>query len=397
MEGMQQTKAGLSREALQELFPIKQHWAYFTTSVVGPLSLPAYQAMEDFNRRQMVEGCKSWPGWAADSDEVRVLAASLLNCRSRNIAFVSNTAFGIWLASRMIDWNAGDEVIVPFGEFPANIYPWLSLEAQGVKVRLLRPAEGEGRSQHVSPSSVTALINERTRALSVSFVQYDDGCRRDVVSLGKLCRDHGIVFIIDAIQGLGALPLAADSCGADFIVSGGQKWLLSPPGIGLIYVADRWLEDCRVPNLGWFSVADPYNFAIESYAEALERLSPDARRLEGGTPNFSAIAALRENLKIILDSGSAWISARIEALTNRLVAGAESFGCAIVSPRADAHWSGIVSFSCPGIDSQALHRRLLAHGVSTTVRQGRLRVAVHFFNDEAEIDRLLDVVSTTQG
>lgn len=377
---------------LKQLFPIKEKYAYFMSSASGPLPKTTFETLKSFDELMMTESAAAFPKWLAMAEETRAKGAQLLDCSPKSVAFVKNTGVGLWIASRMIDWQEGDEILLPRGEFPSNIHPWLSLEPLGVKIRWLEPESPHFYRPHVTPDAVAAAITEKTRLLSVSFVQYDDGCRRDVNALGKLCKEREIVFVVDAIQGLGALPFSSRDCQADFVSAGSQKWLLSPPGNGLLYVAPRWLDEPRIPNFGWLSVHDPYNTDVGSFSDAEKRVLSDARRFEEGTLNYPGIAALGASIEFLLKEKIDVISNRIKALTDHLCDGLLEAGCEIISPREDSRWSGIVSFTHPAASAKQIDRTFKQQNIITTVRNDWLRVAVHYFNDEGEIDRLVDAL-----
>ncbi|MBZ0187503.1 MAG: aminotransferase class V-fold PLP-dependent enzyme, partial [Candidatus Obscuribacterales bacterium] len=238
------------------LFPIKERYAYFMSAASGPLPLPTHQALVAFSQLLLKVSSVDFNAWLEAVEATRKASARLLDCDKNSVAFVKNTGVGLWIASRMVDWHKGDQVLLPRAEFPSNIYPWLSLEQYGVKIIWIEPSTTDG-SEHpipkVTPETIAPLVTERTRLLSVSFVQFDDGARRDIKALGRFCKEKNIVFVVDAIQGLGALPFSCRDSAADFVAAGSQKWLLAPPGTGLLYVKPEWLETTRVPNLGWLS------------------------------------------------------------------------------------------------------------------------------------------------
>jgi cysteine desulfurase / selenocysteine lyase len=382
----------MSLDNLADLFPIKRKYAYFMSSSSGPLSLPAYEAIQEMSQGSMNNGALYYSDWLKLEPDVRELASKLLGCHSNNVAFVNSTSHGLWIASQMLDWQPGDEVILPRGEFPANVYPWLALERLGVQIRWLDAGVQRGSAVDVTSDSVRSLVNSRTRLLSVSFVQFDNGCQRDIKRLGQLCQELGIKFVVDAIQGLGVIPLNSTDCLADFVVSGCQKWLLSPHGVGLLYAKSSWLEIPKVPSLAFYSLAEPYNFAMQDYEQTLQRLSPRAQRFEASAPNVLALAALKANLELMLSIGIEEISKRIKHLSDRLVSGLTALGFPVLSPRQENLWSGIVSAECPGMDAVALKNELAANGIIIGGKADTIRVAVHFFNDESDIDRLLNML-----
>ncbi|MGD9685007.1 MAG: aminotransferase class V-fold PLP-dependent enzyme [Candidatus Obscuribacterales bacterium] len=378
----------LQPQDLSRLFPIKEQYAYFMSSASGPLPRTTHEALVSFSEFLMMESSVDFERWLSVLSTTRASAARLLDCDSRCVAFVKNTGVGLAIAANMIDWQEGDELILPRGEFPSNYYPWLPLSSRGVRMVTLEPRDTHPVPR-VTVETLLPLLSPRTRAVSLSFVQYDDGARRDVEKIGELLKERGIVYVIDAIQGLGVLPFSCQRSRADFVCAGSQKWLLSPPGAGLLYVGPDWLERNRVPNLGWLSVNDPFEFVPDTMEEAEGNLLGTAKRFEEGTSNFPGLAALGASIDLILSIGVETIAARVKQLTDRLVAGLLQAGCRVVSPRDDESWSGIVSFEHPELDSETIRKRLEEKRVITSVRRGWVRVAVHFFNDESEIDRLL--------
>ena len=363
------------------------------TAASGPLPVPTHERFCQFSEMLMETGSVRYPTWLEIADSTRESAAKLLNVSPQSIAFVKNTGAGLWLASRMLDWKSGDEVILPKGEFPSNIFPWLSLETESVVVKWVEP-ESDHPIPKVTRETVEPLINDKTRALSVSFVQFDDGARRNMLELSKLCQERNLVFIIDAIQGLGAMHFDLSQFDADFVCAGSQKWLLSPPGVGILYVNPRWLEKARIPNFGWLSLEDPFNTEPGAFVNCLERILPDAKRFEEGTSNFAGIAALGASIDLILDYGIEDISFRVKNLTDLLVKGLSELDCRIVSPRDDEGWSGIVSFDHLKLNSYKVDKQFQSEKIITTVRNGWVRVAVDFFNDEDEILKLIDSVKS---
>lgn len=374
---------------LRSDFPIKDTYAYFMTSAAGPLPKPAYETYVEFGSLLHLTGSVKFPQWIEYMEKSRLSASRLLGASKENIAFVKNTGIGLWIASRLIDWKHGDEIVLPAGEFPSNIYPWLSLEEQGVSIKWIEPNLKDHPIPRVDRESILPLLTERTKLLAVSFVQFDDGARRNMQELSGLAKEYGLVFVVDAIQGLGALPFDLTDFDADFVCAGSQKWLLAAPGAGLLYIAPKWLEVARVPNFGWLSVDDPFNTAPGSFADCHKRLLSTAKRFEEGTPNFAGIATLGASIDYLLDYGIENISSKIKSLTNFLVERLKSLDCRVVSPRDREDWSGIVSFYHPSLDSQVVDREFNNVNIITSVRNDWVRVAVDFFNDEEEIERLV--------
>lgn len=314
--------------------------------------------------------------------ETRELAADLLKASPSELAFVKNTSQGILIAMDSIPWRPGDNVVLLKDAFPANIYPWLNLLPE-VEKRWLE-LNGEDFLERVSD-----CVDERTRAVSIDWVHYLIGKRFELTELGKLCRRKGIFLIIDAIQGLGALQIDLSQVKCDFLCAGGSKWLLSPHGIGILYVSKERFDELKPSNIGWLS-AEWDNFENFKVTRPLKR---GAARLEEGTVNLIGIYGMRESLKIILSVGLAEIEKRIIILTNTLAKGLLELDCEILTPLDSTLRSGILSFNSPHISTKELQNFFSQQGVVCSFREGWIRLSPHFYNTEEEVKLILGLVS----
>jgi selenocysteine lyase/cysteine desulfurase len=225
----------------------------------------------------------------------------------------------------------------------------------------------------------------RTRVVTLSHVEFASGQRHDVAAIGKFCRENGKLFVVDAIQSLGALPVDVRAMNIDYLASGGQKWMLSAEGAAIFYCRRELLERTRPLIIGAVSVENFMAFSEYDYT-----LAKNARRYESGTYNIAGLRALRGAMEMLLEPGADAISNRIKLLTDRLIAGVREKGYRIASPREGQQWSGIVSFSSPTHDHEQIVRTLRKqHKTELIVRGGRLRAAPHFYNTEEQIDRLI--------
>jgi selenocysteine lyase/cysteine desulfurase len=274
-------------------------------------------------------------------------------------------------------------VVSAADEYPANVYPWLNLASRGVEVRRV-----PSRGPRVALEDLAAALDGRTRLLTISFVEFASGFRNDLDALGELCRGRGIAFFVDAIQGLGVLPLDVQATPVDFLAADGHKWLLGPEGAGILYVRREWVDRLRPINVGWNSVVGAWDFSHIDF-----RLKPHAGRWESGTLNVAGIVALGAALELLLEIGVPAIAARVLELTDELCARAAGAGLEVFSSRVPAERSGIVSLSVPGADPRALARRCRAAGVVVAARGGRLRVSPHCYNTTEELERLLSCLT----
>jgi selenocysteine lyase/cysteine desulfurase len=232
-----------------------------------------------------------------------------------------------------------------------------------------------------------ALSNPRVRLLALSSVEFGSGARNDLEALGKLCRERGVLFCVDAIQSLGCFPLDVERCGVDFLAADGHKWLLSLEGCGIFYCSRRVLDLVTPRIVGWRSVADNRDF--DRYHMDLQ---PGAGRFEEGTPNTAGIFALGAAIDLLLELGIEAIGRRVLDLTQHLVEGLARRGAQLLSPRGPGEASGIVSFQAGEEPPGRTVERLRERGVLVVERRGGVRASPHFYNDEADLERLLEAL-----
>ncbi len=354
------------------LFPVTARYAYFNSAAVAPISTRARNAMRRLADDQCRHGAAHYAKWFEAYESCRESAARLLGAAADEIALVSNTSAGITTVARGLRARAGDNVVIPDREFPANVYPWMALP--DVEVR--RVPKRDGR---LLPEDVATHVDGRTAAVSVSFVDWLSGQRIDLKSIGEIAHEHGALFVVDAIQGLGALRLDVAEDGIDALATDGHKWLCGPEGAGILYVRRASRERIAPTRPSWMSVRHPTRFLDYDMAPA-----PSARRYQDGTPNTCGIFGLNAALDLIHEIGLDVIEARVLELAAAVREGAAARGVRAQCPGAN---SGIVSLAVedPEVFAQALESR----GVIAAARGGALRVAVHHFNDESDIERLL--------
>ncbi|HLJ84071.1 MAG TPA: aminotransferase class V-fold PLP-dependent enzyme [Candidatus Eremiobacteraceae bacterium] len=366
----------------QALFPVCERWAYCNHAAVGPLPRPAHAAMVAAMDAQMADGCNGILDIESRKEDVRAAVAAAINAESDEIAFMRATSDGALLGANGIDWRAGDEIVLTDNEFGANAYPWLSLRDKGVRVKLLRAPK-----ERLTVETLERVSSPRTRLVAVSFVSFGDGYRHDLAALGAWCRERGIIFAIDAIQGFGQLPLDVRACGADLCYFGVAKWLLSPQGLSVVFVSRDLCDRLRPTSASWRSVRDPMNFL--DYAQ---EFATGAARFEGGTINYPGLIAFGESLRLLDKAGFEKIETHVLALTDRLIAGCGRAGLDVLSSVAQGTRSGIVLVGRGGRSVAELQRRVDDARVQVTVRESGVRVAPHGYNTAADIDRVLDAI-----
>jgi cysteine desulfurase/selenocysteine lyase len=367
--------------AFRSRFPVTARWAFLDHAAVAPLPAPAVAAIHAYAESLAANGVAAVKDWTGRVAAVRALAARLINAPStEDVYFVPSTTHGISVVAEGFPWKPGDNVVLAAEEYPANQYPWMNLARRGVEVRSV---PSRGSRLHID--DLRAAMNDRTRVLTVSSVEFASGFRNDLDALGELCRQRGVFFFVDAIQSLGAFPLDVQKTPIDALSADGHKWMLGPEGAGFGYVRREWVEKLHPIGVGAFSVARPLEFSTIDFT-----LKPHAGRWEGGAMNIPGITALGASLELLLDAGIANVERRVLALTDYLCDRALSLGWKVFSSREPAEKSGIVSLVHPTLAAAEVLKRCRAAGVVVNNRANRVRVSPHAYNTEGEIDQFLD-------
>jgi selenocysteine lyase/cysteine desulfurase len=372
-------------DAIRQLFPITERYIYMNHAAVSPLPRPTVEAMCRQAEHVMRHGTVQLAAWMEAVELTRRRVARLVNARPEEIAFVRNTSDGLSIIANGLRWREGDNVVTAGSEFPANVYPWMRLRAYGVQLR--RAPERDGR---IETEELLALVDRRTRVLAVSFVQFASGFRMDLERLGEFCRKRDILFVVDAIQGVGALPFDVQRFHVDAFAADGHKWLLGPEGAAILYVSSRALERVEPTLVGWMSVR---NWAESVVAEELTydlTYREDARRFESGTLNACGLCGLGASVELLLDVGVERIQEHLAVLGDELCERLQAKGYRVISSRRPGETSGIFCFTHPRYPARELVARLEQRGIIVSARLGRLRISPHLYNTREEI---LEVVA----
>lgn len=364
------------------LFPVTKKLIYLNHAGVAPISLRVADAVVNFNQEALHEGYTAGPRWVKRIEVIRGKAAQLIGASTPEVAFIKNTSHGLSLVAGGLDFKAGDEVIISDQEFPANVYPWMSLEAKGVRLKKIPSIEGA-----LDLTVLPALITPKTRLVSLSSVQYGTGFRLPLAEVGTLCRERGVLFCVDAIQSLGAFPLNVVQDQVDFLTADAHKWMLGHEGIGIFYCRKDLVKKLNPLLIGWNSVRDSLDFDHINFT-----LKTTAARFEEGSHNGLSIYGLGAAVELLLEIGVDRIGERILDLTDLLISGLKQLGLPLHNTPERKFRSGIVSFGLtatpgPGLDELEAH--LFSKGIYASIRQGALRLSPHFYNTEGEMETVL--------
>ena len=364
-------------------FPVTENYVYMNHAGVAPLSKRVRDAMIDFARDATDNGAVNVESWIETAERCRNVAAQLINADVSEIAFMKNTTQGILIAANGIDWNEGDNVVTTAVEFPANIYPWWSLKERfGVETRMV--PEHEGR---IHINEIVTAIDEKTRVVTLSHVEFASGFRNDIKAIGEICRERNIWFVVDAIQSLGVIDVDTKSCNIDILAADGHKWLLAPEGAAIFYCAKDKLDKLINTNVGWASVVNPREFLDYDLT-----LKSDATRFEEGSYNSIGLYGLNTAIELLLEVGIPTIERKILELTSILIAGLEDKGYYVTTPEDDAERAGIVIFETVRHTPSEIVDILQENNIITAARGSGVRISPHFYNSEIEIKQLLEVL-----
>ncbi|HKP86145.1 MAG TPA: aminotransferase class V-fold PLP-dependent enzyme [Blastocatellia bacterium] len=371
-------------QTIRSLFPVTEKYIYMNHAAVTPLSTRARDAMAALCDDVTRNGSANYDDWLRAYENVRTSAATLVGARPHEIAFMANTSGGISAIANGLDLGEGDSVVSNNVEFPANVYPWMRLaETRGV--RLKQAAERDGR---IDPDELLALVDDRTRVVALSWVQFASGFRSDLARIGKFCRERDIIFAVDAIQGLGGLKLDVERDYVDAFAADAHKYLLGPEGVTLLYVSDRVIDRIKPTVVGWTSVKDYESFAHGALDYKLN-YREGALRFECGTPNTAGVYGLGAAIDLLLETGPEAVEEYLLGLSDYLAEALSAKGYEVISSRRKGETSGIVCCLSERHSSASLYHSLREKNIITAHRSGRLRISPHFYNTREEVDALV--------
>jgi selenocysteine lyase/cysteine desulfurase len=369
-----------------ERFPVAKRQIFVAHAGVTPLPKCAADAMSSYIRASC-EDHQEFGKVLPDIDATRRLCAEVIGSDKSEIALLGPTSLGLSLFANGLTWREGDEVVCYQDDYPSNVYPWMALASQGVKIRRLSPE----KPGSITPELVENELSPRTRLVALASCHYLSGWRIDVDAVGALLHERGILFSVDAIQTIGAFPFSARF--VDFLSADAHKWMLGPMAIGIVYVARRNFELCRPTLLGSWNVHSPQFLAQETMS-----FPETAQRYEPGVLNVAGVYGMKASLEMLEAAGLDTVSSAILDVRDHLHGLLEQMGFEFLSPsREEPLRSGIVTARHPRIAPGALFSALEKEKITGSLRMARasgewLRFSPHFYNTRAEMERIADVL-----
>ena len=364
-------------------FPVVNNLIYFDHAAVAPIHSMTKIALNEYIEHFQNYGIRDYQFWFEKCEGIRIKFAQFIGAEASEIAFIKNTSAGISIIANGVDFIEGDNVIVPDIEFPANVYPWMSLERKGVNTKFLKTENGT-----IDLNRLSDLIDSNTRLVAISWVEFSSGFRNDLNAISELCKEKSrlygrkIYFCVDAIQGLGALKLDLKETEIDFLAADGHKWFMALEGAGILYVNKNVIKDINPVIVGWKSVTDPLDFTYIHY-----ELQKSALKFEEGSMNVAGIVSIGASLDLFNKYGIEFIEERVLNLSKYASNLLLKKELSVTSTQKDNHRSGIVTFKPDNIDEVFL--KLLAHKIQLSKRGESLRISPHFYNTEEEIEKCI--------
>ncbi len=364
-------------------FLITKEYNYLDNAGLSPLPTSVIEASKRFmEERSRIGAMNYFDSWEGMRNRVAEGFGGLINAHPDELAFTKNTHDGINTVANMIDWNDGDNVILNDLEFPANSFPWAHQRKHGVEIRVAKSSGGG-----VYPGDIEALVDDSTRVIALSHVAFINGFKQDIKEIGRIARENGVLFVVDAMQSVGVVDFDVREANIDFLACGGHKWLLAPLGTGFFYIRRELLDMYEPPSIG-----------LQGHDSGLltgftMEWSPHktARKFMTGNINYAGFAGMEQGLEIIHEIGLKRVEERVHILTSQLVAEITNPEVTWQNPLELKYRASTLNFTHPRVDE--LLKRLESMKIIVAPRGGGLRVSPNFYNTEEEITALVDAVN----
>lgn len=373
-----------SKIILQQEFSLLESIIYLNHAAVSPWPNRTVAEITRFAHENATQGSKYYPRWVEHETTLREQLQQLINADSvREIALLKNTSEALSVVAAGLPWQPGDSIVSAKGEFPSNRIVWQALKSKGVELRLA-DISGENPEE-----ALLKLVDKNTRLLAVSSVQYTTGLQLDLLRIGEFCRANNILFCVDAIQSIGALPFDVQAIHADFVMADGHKWMLGPEGLALFYCREELLEALTLHQYGWHMTDTFTDFDNDNWKPV-----NTARRFECGSPNMLGIHALSASLSLLLEVGMEAVQARVLENTQLLfdyINNTETL--VLLSDTREGRYSGIVTFRHHTVDNDTLFKWLTENEVQCAQRGGGIRFSPHFCTPREKILRAVEIAA----
>ncbi|MDX2456994.1 MAG: aminotransferase class V-fold PLP-dependent enzyme [Gammaproteobacteria bacterium] len=366
-------------------FPLDESVIYLNHAAVSPWPQRTATAVKKFADENVTFGSRNYLEWVNVESRLKKQLQQLINADSSDeIALLKNTSEALSVVAYGLPWKPGDKVVTTSQEFPSNRVIWESLKKLGVSTCLA------DLSQHDSPeSTIITCLDENTRLLSVSSVQYGSGLKLDLVRLGAACQERNILFCVDAIQSLGATVFDVQACQADFVMADGHKWMMGPEGIALFYCRRKNMDRLDLKQYGWHMLEDALSFDKQTW-----EIASNARRFECGSPNMTGVHALYASMTLIDKIGMPVIEQLVQEntrfMTDFFIQREDRYQ--LITPTAAPQQAGIFTFRPLTETPESLYDTLTQENVACALRGGGIRFSPHFYTPRKKLFKALELL-----
>jgi len=363
-------------DEIRKQFPVTENSTYLNAAAAGPLARQTMEAATEYYRQMMDDADTHWDEWLAKREEVRRKVAAFINAEPDEIALTTNTSSGMNVIVDALETHG--EVISCDLEFPVSTLPWMN---RRIPVHLVKSVEGEVRIE-----DIRGAMNVRTGIICLSHVQYSNGLRMNLEAVGDAKGGHALV--VNASQSAGVFEIDVKRMRIDALCSTGHKWMLSGYGTGFVYLSRELMERTRPRAIGWLSVQEPYAMLNDE----LHLRHDAAARAELGCPHFSGIFALGASVDLMTRIGVNEIEARALTLNRVLTTRLMDTGWTVLSPLANESMRSAETLVAVAEPSRVVGK-LAERKIIVTEKPQGIRVATDFFNNEEDIERLIEGLS----
>ncbi|HYM48964.1 MAG TPA: aminotransferase class V-fold PLP-dependent enzyme [Candidatus Limnocylindrales bacterium] len=365
--------------AFRKQFPIFERAVYLSSCSQGALSRPVEAALHEFMESWHTHG-NPWEQWVGRMEALRSQFARLINAEPDEVAITFSVSSALNSLTSAIDYRERNRLVTSDFDFPTVGHILLAQQRRGAEVRFAK-AEGS----RLPLSAYEREVSERTALIATTHVCYKNGFKNNIAALAELAHERGAWLLIDAYQSMGTQPMDVRSLDLDFLATGALKYLLGAPGIAFLYVRRALVDRFQPVDSGWFGQENVFAYDVHhlDYARA-------ARRFETGSPPVPNVYAALAALQLIESIGLATIEQHVQALAGRFYAGARRRGLRVLTPEEPAARGPLLMVS--STDAPALVEALAREQILCSTRDGALRVSLHYYNTEGDVDAVLDAL-----
>jgi selenocysteine lyase/cysteine desulfurase len=373
-------------DAVRAEFPIFEHTVYANSCSQGALSQRVRAAAEEWLAGWDENGAE-WEFWVERNEAARAAFARLLHAEADDVAVTTSVSQGVSALVSALDLTGErNRIVISEYEFPTVGQIAHAQELRGAEVVHVRP-DGDGR---IPIERFVEVIDERTALVCCTAVSFRSGHRHDVSAIAEVAHARGALLLADSYQAIGALEFDVRKLGADVVTGGTVKYLLGSAGLAFMWLRESLRSDLLPTQTGWFADEDIFAMSIADYSP-----HASARRFDSGTPPVPSLYPGVAGMELVAEVGVPAIESHVRRLVDRLLVGLDELGATVATSRGDGEYGPLICVV--STDPNALVDALAAERIVTSTRDSNLRISLHLYNVEADVDRILEALAAQRG